>query len=161
MKTEAVKLVTFRLGADAFAAEVAAVDRVLRYVEPKSVPDLPEWVDGVIEHRAKVIPVVDMRARIGLPHLAPTPTTRILVLNTNDGCIGAVVDVVAEVASVPQGNVEPPPPLFRGLAAHFVRGIAKVREQLVVILDVDRVLTSNDRIAFQRAVESAEAALRG
>jgi purine-binding chemotaxis protein CheW len=161
MKSEIVKLVTFRLGADAFAAEIASVDRVLRYAAPKSVPDLPEWIDGVMEHRSKVIPIVDMRARLGLEHLDPTPTTRILVLNTTDGFIGAIVDVVAEVASVPEANVSPPPPLFRGLAAHFVRGIAKVGEQLVVILDVDRVLTSDDRIAFQRAVASSEAALRG
>ena len=161
MKTEVVKLVTFRLGADAFAAEVSSVDRVLRYVAPKSVPDLPAWIEGVIEHRGKVIPIVDMRARIGLPHVDPAPTTRILVMNTSDGFIGAIVDVVAEVASVPQVNVTPPPPLFRGLAAHFVRGIAKVGEQLVVILDVDRVLNSDDRIAFERAVESAEGARRG
>jgi len=161
MKTEVVKLVTFRLGIDSFAAEIASVDRVLRYVAPKSVPDLPEWIDGVIEHRASVIPVVDMRARIGLPSVEPTPTTRILVLSTSEGFIGAIVDVVAEVASVPEASVSPPPPLFRGLAAHFLRGIAKVGEQLVVILDVDRVLTSDDRIAFQRAVESAEAAARG
>ena len=161
MKTEVVKLVTFRLGIDSFAAEIASVDRVLRYVAPKSVPDLPEWIDGVIEHRASVIPVVDMRARIGLPSVEPTPTTRILVLSTSEGFIGAIVDVVAEVASVPEASVSPPPPLFRGLAAHFLRGIAKVGEQPVVILDVDRVLTSDDRIAFQRAVESAEAAARG
>jgi purine-binding chemotaxis protein CheW len=161
MKTEVVKLVTFRLGVDAFAAEVSSVDRVLRYVAPKSVPDLPAWIEGVIEHRGKVIPVVDMRTRIGLPRVDPAPTTRILVMSTSDGFIGAIVDVVAEVASVPQGNVAPPPPLFRGLAAHFVRGMAKVGEQLVVILDVDRVLNSDDRIAFERAVESSEAALRG
>ena len=161
MKAKVVKLVTFRLGTDAFAAEVSSVDRVLRYAEPKSVPDLPEWIEGVIEHRGTVTPVVDMRARIGLPHLEPTSATRVLVLNTSKGSIGAIVDVVAEVASVPEGSVAPPPPLFRGLAAHFVRGIAKVGEQLVVILDVDRVLTSDDRIAFQRAVDSAEAALRG
>ena len=161
MKSEIVKLVTFRLGADAFAAEIASVDRVLRYAAPKSVPDLPEWIEGVIEHRSKVIPVVDMRARLGLEHIDATPTTRILVLNTTDGFIGAIVDVVAEVASVPEANVSPPPPLFRGLAAHFVRGIAKVGEQLVVILDVDRVLTSDDRIAFQRAIATSEAALRG
>jgi len=161
MKTAVVKLVTFRLGSDAFAAEIASVDRVLRYTVPKSVPDLPEWIDGVIEHRAKVIPVVDMRARIGLPHVDATATTRILVLHTGDGFIGAVVDVVAEVASVPEANVAPPPALFRGLAAHFVRGIAKVGEQLVVILDVDRVLTSDDLIAFERALESAGTALRG
>ena len=161
MKAEVVKLVTFRLGTDAFAADVSSVDRVLRYVDPKTVPDLPEWIEGVIEHKAKVIPVVDMRARIGLDHAAATPTTRILVFNTTAGFIGAIVDLVAEVASVPQADVAPPPPLFRGLAAHFVRGIAKVGGQLVVILDVDRVLTNDDRIAFQRAVDSAEGSLRG
>jgi purine-binding chemotaxis protein CheW len=161
MKAEVVKLVTFRLGTDSFAAEIAAVDRVLRYATPKSVPDLPAWIDGVIEHRGGVIPVVDMRTRIGLPRVDPAPTTRTLVFNTSDGFIGAIVDLVAEVASVPQTNVAPPPPLFRGMAAHFIRGTAKIGDALVVILDVERVLTSEDRIAFERAVESAEAALRG
>lgn len=159
MKTEMVKLVTFRLGLDLFAADIFSVERVLRYAPPSSVPDAPDWVEGVIEHRGTVIPVVDMRRRIGLANVALTAETRIVVLTTSDGCVGAIVDAVNEVAIVPATSVAPPPPLFRGLASHFLRGIAKVRDQLVVVLDVDRVLTSTDRLVFEQALLAAEPAL--
>jgi purine-binding chemotaxis protein CheW len=161
MKTDAIKLVTFRLGRDLFAADVASVERVLRYVAPTAVPDLPVWIEGVIEHRSKVIPVVDMRRRIEVDEVSITPETRILVLSTSDGWVGTIVDAVTEVAVVPAENVSPPPALFRGLAAQFVRGIAKVGEQLVIVLDVDRVLTSDDRIVFARAIADAGTAVRG
>lgn len=152
MKTDVMKLVTFQLGADLFAADVFSVERVLRYAAPSAVPDVPGWITGVIEHRGKVIPVVDMRRRIELADASITPATRVLVFTTADGWIGAVVDAVHEVAVVPVAAVSPPPKMFRGLAAEFVRGIAKVREQLIVILDVDRVLSSADRIAFETAM---------
>lgn len=153
MKADVVKLVTFQLGVDLFAADVFSVERVLRYEAPSRVADVPGWIEGVLEHRGKVIPVVDMRRRIELSETAITPETRTLVFSTADGWVGAIVDAVHEVAVVPSGSVSQPPPMFRGLAAEFVRGIAKVRDQLVVVLDVDRVLSSADRIAFEQAVQ--------
>jgi purine-binding chemotaxis protein CheW len=157
MKADVVKLVTFRLGQDLFAADIFSVERVLRYAPPKSVPDAPVWIEGVLEHRGKVIPVVDMRRRIELPDVSITPETRILVLATTDGLVGAIVDAVLEVAVVPTAAVSPPPPLFRGLASQFLRGVAKVNDQLIVVLEVDRVLTSGDRLAFEHAVEQSGA----
>lgn len=154
MKAEVVKLVTFQLGIDLFAADVFSVDRVLRYAPPSSVPDVPEWIDGVMEHRGSVIPVVDMRRRIELADTSITPSTRVLVFTTADGWVAAIVDAVHEVAVVPAASVTPPPKMFRGLSAEFVRGIAKVRDQLVVVLDVDRVLSSADRIAFETALHA-------
>jgi purine-binding chemotaxis protein CheW len=161
MKTDMVKLVTFQLGADRFAADVFSVERVLRFTAPSSVPDVPDWIEGVIEHRGQIIPVVDMRRRLGLPAVERTLETRILVLTTTDGWIGAVVDGVHEVASIPSTAVSAPPALFRGLSAEFVNGIAKLHEQLVVVLDVDRVLSSADRIMFERASEQREVPARG
>jgi purine-binding chemotaxis protein CheW len=163
MKTEVVKLVTFRLGQELFAADIFSVERVLRYAPPNSVPDAPAWVEGVLEHRGAVIPVVDMRRRIALPELAITPATRILVLTTADGFVGAIVDAVLEVVAVPVANMSPPPPLFRGLAAEFLRGVAKVRDRLIVVLEMERVLTSADRLTFEAAVDAGRvvAAARG
>lgn len=161
MKTDVVKLVTFRLGQDLFAADIFSVERVLHYAPSSGVPDMPGWIEGVIEHRGKVIPVVDMRRRIALPDTAITPQTRILVLTTPDGWVGAVVDAVLEVAIVPTKDVSPPPELFRGLPGQFVRGIAKVGDQLVVVLEIDRVLASADRLVFDRALQATEGAGRG
>ena len=157
-KIETVKLVTFDLGSDVFAAEVFAVERVLRHVQPNSVPDVPEWIAGVIEYSGGVIPVVEMRRRMGLDPAEVSHDTRILVFAASGGRIGAIVDAVHEVATIPKASINPPPPMFRGLAAEFVRGIAKVRDQLVVILDVDRVLTSADRIALDRALGTNDGA---
>lgn len=163
MKTDMVKLVIFQLGLDLFAADVFAVERVLRYTAPNCVPDVPEWIEGVLEHRDKVIPVVDMRRRIELADRSITPDTRILVLATPEGWVGAVVDAVHEVASIAASNVSPPPALFRGVKAEFITGVAKVRDQLVVVLNVERVLASTDRIAFEQAVGrgAAEPVMRG
>jgi len=154
MRADVVKLVTFQLGLDLFAADVLSVDRVLRYTPPNSVPDVPSWVQGVIEHRGAVVPVVDLRRRVELSDDSITPETRVLVLNTRDGFVGVVVDMVHEVAEIPAANVSPPPALFRGLSAEFIRGIAKVRGQLVVLLDVDRVLASTERIVFDQSAET-------
>ncbi|HEY4307750.1 MAG TPA: chemotaxis protein CheW [Gemmatimonadaceae bacterium] len=157
-KVEVVKLVTFALGADLFAAEVFAVERALRYVQPNNVPDLPEWIAGVIEYESRVIPAVDMRRRMGLPSTEITHETRTLVFVAQENRIAAIVDEVHEVATVPKASINPPPAMFRGLAAEFVRGIVKVHEQLVVILDAERVLTSCDLIALERALESRDGA---
>lgn len=157
MKTDVVKLVVFRLGDDLFAADIFAVERVLRYALPGVVPDVPPWIVGVLDHAGQVVPIVDMRRRMQLPDREVAAETRILVLNTKAGWVGAIVDAVREVAVVAPKDVSPPPALFRGLAAEFIRGIAKVGTQIVVVLDVDRVLTSNDRIAFERAVTEAGA----
>jgi purine-binding chemotaxis protein CheW len=157
MRTDVVKLVTFQLGLDLFGADVLSVDRVLRYSPPNAVPDVPSWIEGVVEHRGAVIPVVDLRRRVELSDDSITPETRLLVFNSRDGHVGAVVDMVHEVAEVPAANITPPPALFRGLSAEFIRGIAKVRDQLVVILDVDRVLASTDRIKFDQSAQAAEA----
>ncbi len=161
MKAQTVKLVTFQLGLDLFAADVMVVERVLRYAPPSAVPDVPAWIVGVIEHRGRAVPVVDLRRRVELSDDTITPDTRILVFNTTSGWVAGVVDAVHEVAGVPAGTISPPPPLFRGLSAEFVCGTAKVNDQLVIVLDVERILTTTDRIVFEQAVHDTAATARG
>jgi len=151
MRSDMMKLVIFELGGDLFAADVLAVDRVLRYAAPSAVPDVLSWVEGVIEHRGGVIPVIDLRRRVGAPVTAISAGTRTIVLNTSAGYVAGIVDAVREVAVVPTGAVTAPPPLFRGMSSEAIRGIAKVGDRLVVVLDVERVLASADRVLAERA----------
>ena len=155
MRSDMMKLVIFELGGDLFAADVLAVDRVLRYVAPSAVPDVPPWVEGVIEHRGGVIPVIDLRRRLGAAATTIEPGTRTVVLHTATGFVAGIVDGVKEVAVVPTGAVTPPPPLFRGLSSDAIRGIAKVGDRLVVVLDVERVMATADRILAERAATTA------
>jgi len=151
MNTEATKLVTFRLADDLFAADIFAVERVLRYQAPRALPDVPPWIEGVIEYQQRVIPVVNLRRRFELPERAPAPETRIVVLNARSEWIGIVVDSVVEVSTVEAGMIAPAPSFFRGLAGEYLKGIVRRAEgaRLVIVLDVEQLLSATERIALQ------------
>jgi purine-binding chemotaxis protein CheW len=151
MSTPADKIVIFRLGADLFAAGVHCVERVLRYERARPLPDVPPWVDGVIGYRSRVIPQIDLRRRFELPNPAATPATRVLVLNAGDGWVAAVVDAVLEVASYDPSQVAAPPALFRGLAAEYLQGLLRRGERLIVLLEVDRLLSATERLRLEQA----------
>src|SRR6185295_195109 len=112
MNAEATKLVTFRLADDLFAADIFAVERVLRYQAPRALPDVPPWIEGVIEYQQRVIPVLNLRQRFELPERAAAPDTRIVVLNARGEWIGVVVDSVVEVSAVEAGMIAPAPSFF-------------------------------------------------
>jgi len=154
--TDRLQIVSFRVGDDLFATDVHSVERVLRYSVPRAIPNVPDWLEGVIDYRGRVVPVVDLRRRFELPRAEPGATTRILVLTVDDEWVGAVVDAVFEVATVAPNEVSPPPSLFRGLAGEYLRGVIRRPEGLIVLLDVARILSSNERLALQSA--SGEAA---
>lgn len=149
------QIVTFRIGADLFAADVRAVERVLRYLAPTPVPNVPAWVSGVIEYLKRVVPVIDMRARFEAPANAPTSETRVLVFNVSGSWVGGVVDAVLDVTAVDKSHVEPPPPLFRGFASQYMHGIVRREGKLVILLDVERLLNATERVALEKISESA------
>lgn len=151
MSSEANKLVTFRLGDDYFAADVHAVERVLRYAAPTSVPDMPDYIQGVMDYQERVLPVVDLRRRFELPARDADGDTRTLILNVSGEWIGVVVDSVTEVSQFDPALVAPPPALFRGLAGEYLKGIVRRGERLVIFLDVEKLLSSAERIALQSA----------
>ena len=151
MTTESAKLVTFRLAEDLFAADIFAVERVLRYQAPRGLPDVPPWIEGVIEYQQRVIPVVNLRRRFELPERAAAPDTRIMVLYARGEWIGIVVDSVVEVSTVEAAQISPAPTFFRGLAGEYLKGILRrgEGERLVIVLDVEQLLTATERIVLQ------------
>lgn len=155
MTTVRQQLVTFRLGDDLFAADIYSVERVLRYQPPTPIPNVPEWVDGVIEYRGRIIPVIDLRLRFGLERTPPRPESRILVFTVGNEWIGAIVDAVLEVSSPTSDQLSPPPPLFRGLSAEFLRGVVRRNDRLVVFLEVTRLLTTDEHLVLERLTEEA------
>jgi len=154
------QIVTFRLGDDLFAADIFSVERVLRYAPPTPIPNVPDWIAGVLDYRGRVVPVLDLRRRFEMPSREPVAETRTLVFVANGQWIAAVVDAVLEVASVDPSRLAPPPPLFRGLAGEYLRGLVRHGSRLVIYLDVARLLSSTDRLQIEHAAE-AEAVGRG
>lgn len=151
------KIVVFRVGDDLFAAGVHSVERVLRHQPARPIPDVPEWIDGVIEYRSRVVPVINLRSRFELPAVAARPETRTIVLNAAGEWIAVTVDSVLEVSAA-SGEVTPPPPFFRGLAGEYLSGLVRRGDQLVIVLDVDRLLSATERLRLERATEAASAA---
>lgn len=157
MKTEVAKLVTFRLGEDLFAADIFDVERVLRFQPPTPVPDMPEWMEGMIEYQKRVVPVIDLRRRFELPDPQIRPETRILVLNCGGEWVAAIVDAVIEVSAVPDGQLSSPPAIFRGLAGDLLKGVVRTGERLIVVFDVQRLFSATERLVLERAAAEAGA----
>ncbi len=149
--SERLQLVTFRLGDDLFAADVFAVERVLRKQQPRPVPDMPDWLLGVIAHQGRTVPVLDLRRRFGLPPVTDPSLVRVLIIDIGEGCVGATVDEVLEVATVDPATVDPPPALFKGLAKDYLRGLVRRGEAVVVWLDTTRLLTATERLTLEQA----------
>jgi purine-binding chemotaxis protein CheW len=144
-----VQIVTFRLGGDLFAADIHGVERVLRRQDTTPVPNVPDWIVGVIEYQKRVVPVIDLRARFEMESTAPTNETRVLVFNAADQWIAGVVDAVLDVAAIDGATVQPPPELFRGLAGEYLKGIVRRDNKLVMLLDVTKLLTTTERLALE------------
>ena len=143
------KLVIFCLGEDLFATDVQAVERVLRYAAPTSVPDMPAYIEGVMDYQGRVVPLVNLRLRMELPAAEANAKTRTLILNVSGEWVGVVVDAVTAVAPFDPSKVAPPPKFFRGLAAEYLKGIVRQGDKLLIYLDVEQLLTTSDRIALQ------------
>jgi purine-binding chemotaxis protein CheW len=157
MSSATDKIVIFRLGDDLFAAGVQSVERVLRHQRARPLPDVPPWVDGVIEYRSNVIPQLDLRRRFELRETAAGPATRVLVLNAGGGWVAVVVDAVLEVAAYEASQLAAPPALFRGLAGEYLQGLVRHAERLVVLLDVERLLSATERLRLEQAAAAASA----
>ena len=145
------QLVVFQLGAELYGVDIARVHEIIRLQTITRVPRAPSFVEGVINLRGKVIPVVDLRRRFGLPTAEHTRATRIVVVEIGDQVVGIIVDSVSEVLRVSTATIEPPSPVVAGIDSEYLHGIAKLPERLVILLDLDRVLAREERRALEVA----------
>jgi len=145
------QLVVFQLGAELYGVDIARVHEIIRLQSITRVPRAPSFVEGVINLRGKVIPVVDLRRRFGLPTSEHTRATRTVVVEIGDQVVGIIVDSVSEVLRVSTSTIEPPSPVVAGIDSEYLHGIAKLPERLVILLDLDRVLAREERRAIEIA----------
>jgi purine-binding chemotaxis protein CheW len=145
------QLVVFQLGAELYGVEIARVHEIIRLQAVTRVPRAPAFVEGVINLRGKVIPVVDLRRRFGLPSAEHTRASRIVVVEIGDQVVGTIVDGVSEVLRVNTAIVEPPSPVVAGVDSEYLHGIARLPDRLVILLDLDRILAREERRALEAA----------
>ncbi|VAW35112.1 Positive regulator of CheA protein activity (CheW) [hydrothermal vent metagenome] len=145
---EVLQLVTFRLGNEEFSVDILKVQEIIRLMELTRVPKAPEFIEGVINLRGKVIPVMDLRKRFGMPKAEDTSEARIIVVELASTTVGFRVDGVSEVLRLPADTVEPPPIMVSGVETEYIRGVGKLDDRLIILLDVEKVLTEKDHAAL-------------
>lgn len=141
---ELLQLVTFSIGEEEFGVDILKVQEIIRTMEITKVPRAQEFVEGVINLRGKVIPIIDLRRRFGFTSKEHDKHTRIIVIEINKMIVGFVVDSVSEVLRIPAATVEPPPPVVAGVESEYISGVGKLQDRLLILLDLDKLLSGED-----------------
>lgn len=145
VREDEVQLVVFTIEKEEFAAEITQVREIISLEKMTRVPSAPAFVFGVINLRGKLVTVVDLHARLGFRRTQPAEKSKIIVSDMKDGVLGMMVDGVVEVTRIPESQIEPPPPMSTGqIDAKYILGIAKMKDRLIVILDLENVLIDEE-----------------
>ena len=143
-----LQLVSFRLAQEEYGVEITRVREIILMGEITRVPQTPHFVKGLINLRSTVIPVIDLRARFGLTEAEATDESRIMVVNVAGKTVGIVVDAVSEVLRVSSDQIAPPPPTVVSLGTEYLTGLVKLEKQLLLLLDIDKLLGTEDHAAL-------------
>ena len=152
------QLVVFDLASEAYGVDIGAVREIIRMQDITTVPRTPEFVEGVINLRGKVTPVVDLRKRFGLPVPEQSKENRIVVVDIGGQDIGVVVDAVTEVLRISSNSAEPPSSVITSAESGYLLGIVKLDSKLIILLDLESVLSEEEKsILADESLTAAEA----
>ena len=142
-KEKLMQLVGFNIGKERFGVDILTVQEIIRSAPITAVPDSPDFIEGVINLRGSIIPVIDLRKRLRLykPETHQRSDSWIIILNINNRVTGFIVDKVTQVLKIETGTIEPPPDIVvAGLRSQYIRGVCKIDKKLLILLDFDQIL---------------------
>jgi purine-binding chemotaxis protein CheW len=140
VRNQELQLVAFRLGNETYAVDIQQVQEIIRMQQITRVPGAPFFVEGVINLRGRIIPVIDLRKRLGLPRGEETDEVRIVVVEVPPHKVGMIVDAVEEVLRLSEENIETPSSLVASVDEQYLKGVGKSEDRLVVLLDLEEIL---------------------
>lgn len=149
---------TFILDGEEYGVDILRVQEIKGWDRVTPIPNTPEFIRGVLNLRGTIVPIIDLRLRFNLPHLAYGPTTVVImlkVLNADDKSriMGIVVDGVSDVYNMPEDNIKASPDFGAAVDTAFIRGLATVNEKMVIVLDIDHMLNSRELAMLDSATE--------
>jgi purine-binding chemotaxis protein CheW len=146
------RFAVFKVGGGEYAVDIMRIMEIIRPQKVTRIPKAPAFVEGVINLRGKVAPVIDMRGRFGIEESYRNPKkARVIIINAGGRVLGAAVDEVSEVISLKSEDIEKTPDEVRGIGSEFLHGVGKAGDRLIVILDIEKLLTSQEIIELDRA----------
>jgi purine-binding chemotaxis protein CheW len=149
-RDEVVQLAAFRVGGEEYVVDIRRVREIIRVVPITPVRKGPQFVEGVINLRGSVIPIIDLRRRFELPQ-EESPQRKIIIMSIDGRVLGLMVDAVTEVVRVPRGSIRPAPGLLEAARAPYFLGVCHYRGRTLVLLNVKNVVTSEERIDLPSA----------
>lgn len=152
-----LQLVGFRIGKETFGVPINLIHEIVRLPEITAVPDAPEYVEGVINLRGKIISVIDLRKRFGEKRIERNRKNRILVAEIDHKMIGLIVDAASEVLRLPQSEIEAPPEVLDESEVKYVTGVGKLNGRLVILVDLARIMQKGELRRLEEATATAMA----
>ena len=148
-KTEELQLVGFRIDVKQYAVDIGRVIEIIYYKTATPLPQSPAFIEGVVDLRGIVIPVLDLKKRLRLPSTSTERPHHILIVRVQDKTIGMVVDEVKQVLQIDESQIQSPQKILKGAASKHLQGICKLNDQLVFILSLDTLLSGDEQAQLQ------------
>ncbi len=143
-----IQLACFQLGDDYYAVDIMRVREIIRPQKLTALPKAPPFVEGVINLRGTVIPVMDLRQRFALPARSNRQGSKLLIVAAFRCTIGLVVDEVTEVVTVPAYDIKPPPEMMMGVGSEYLIGVCLVRDSMIMLLNIDKIFSNAEVTAL-------------
>ncbi|MGK9475614.1 chemotaxis protein CheW [Melioribacter sp. OK-6-Me] len=141
--SEILQLVSFKIGKEEFGIDILRVQEINRMLNLTRLPNAPYYIDGVVNLRGRIIPIVNLRVKLGLERIEADKNSRIVVVDLNGKTIGFLVDEVSEVLRIPEDITEQPPAMVAGVDSSLIKAIGKLEDRLLILLDLERVLSAD------------------
>ncbi len=151
--THAGKYLTFVTGDEEYGIEILRVREIIGVMNITTVPQTPDYMKGVINLRGKVIPVIDLRLKFSMQEEKYTQETCVIVVEVNSTQVGIIVDSVSEVVDISSSEIEEAPPFGQGIDTSFMMGMGKVKEKIIILLNIEMVLSSEELEQIKRIGE--------
>jgi len=156
-----LQVVGFRIGRETFGLPISIVREIVRVPEITSVPNAPDYIEGVINLRGRIIPIVDLRKRFGETSFQPDKKNRIVVVELETRAIGLIVHSASEVLRIPPSDIEEPHNVFKEGELNYITGVGKLNGRLVILLDLNRILQRSELQHLDETADSAVAVPAG
>jgi len=143
--TDLIQLVSFKVGKEEFGVDILKVQEIIRMLKITTVPNAPDFVEGVINLRGRIIPVLDLRKRLSIKEKNHDSKTRIIVVDISGNIVGFIVDEVNEVLRIPKDVIENPPDLVSKVNSDFITSVAKLEDRIIILLDLVNLLADKEK----------------
>lgn len=147
------KVIVFRLEDQEYGTDIQKIRSIERLEEVTRIPNVPEFIKGVINLRGEVIPIIDLKERLKLGQAVPTTDTRVLIVEIDDIQLGVIVDAATDVIDIDSSMVDPATSIMNGIHGAYLKGIAKLNNRLLILLNLERVLSNEEINDVKETVE--------